>query len=184
MYADDPYDETPECVAESPNESPSDYAISGGFAHEHSDSLTTPNSTRGTAKRKFEEIADKCRSANAEKELGPPLGTAADGAPYNQLINGHEYLYQQDVEQRTRRLRAARGAPPDGQETGPEDRPRGRRHRASRSPARASRGAVTVYFGATPGTDAKVAGPTSSRCPVARPAAPAKSSKSGGPHRN
>ncbi len=95
VYADQPYDETSACVAQSPNEGPSDNAISGGLAHEHSESLTNPELTNGWINEKGDEVADICRSANPEKELGSPLGTAPDGAPYNQLINGHEYLYQQ-----------------------------------------------------------------------------------------
>ena len=94
VYTDSPYVDTPECVAESPNESPSDFAISGGLAHEHSQSLTDPEFS-AWYNEKEEEIADVCRSANPQKELGPPLGTAPDGAPYNQVINGDEYLYQQ-----------------------------------------------------------------------------------------
>ena len=94
VYTDSPYVETPECVAESPNESPSDDAISGGLAHEHSESVTDPE-IDAWFNEKTEEVADKCRSSNPLKEFGTPLGTAPDGAPYDQLINGDEYLYQQ-----------------------------------------------------------------------------------------
>ena len=52
IYADNPYDQTSACVAESPNESPSDHAISGGLAHEHSESVTDPETAGGSTKRK------------------------------------------------------------------------------------------------------------------------------------
>ena len=38
------------------------------------------------------EVADKCENSVSE---GTPLGYAADGSPYDQLINGHEYEIQQ-----------------------------------------------------------------------------------------
>ena len=37
------------------------------------------------------EVADKCENAS---QIGPRLGTAADGLPYNQVINGDEWLTQ------------------------------------------------------------------------------------------
>ena len=37
------------------------------------------------------EVADKCENG---PEQGTPLGYAADGSPFNQLINGHPYLIQ------------------------------------------------------------------------------------------
>ena len=162
LYVDDPYDDTPECVAESPNESPSDYAISGGVAHEHSDSLTDPefNAWYSEKKEVVEEIADKCRSANAEKELGPPLGTAADGVPYNQLINGHEYLYQQEWSNERAACEQRAALPPTLKKLAPKKGPAAGGTRVTIA-GTGFEGTVTVYFGATPGTDAKVAGPTS-----------------------
>ena len=37
------------------------------------------------------ETADKCENGPQE---GTPLGYAADGSPYNQVIDGHQYLIQ------------------------------------------------------------------------------------------
>jgi IPT/TIG domain len=162
LYVDDPYDDTPECVAESPNESPSDYAISGGLAHEHSDSVTDPelNAWYYEKKEKVEEIADKCRSANAEKELGPPLGTAPDGVPYNQLINGHEYLYQQEWSNERAACEQRTALPPTIKKLAPKKGPAAGGTRVTIA-GTGFVGTVTVYFGETAGTDVKVAGATS-----------------------
>jgi hypothetical protein len=60
-------------------------------AHEVEESVSDPYGTGWMDPLGF-EVGDKC-------EIGPqpgtPLGYAADGAPYNQLINGHEYLIQE-----------------------------------------------------------------------------------------
>lgn len=60
------------------------------IAHEVVESVTDPYGT-GWLDPDGYEIGDKC-------ELGPqqgaPLGYAPDGAPYDQVINGHRYLVQ------------------------------------------------------------------------------------------
>jgi hypothetical protein len=60
-------------------------------AHEVEEAVTDPYGT-GWMDPTGLETGDKC-------ELGPqpgtPLGYAPDGAPYNQLLNGHEYLLQE-----------------------------------------------------------------------------------------
>ncbi len=162
LYVDDPYDDTPECVAESPNESPSDYAISGGVAHEHSDTLTDPefNGWYSEKKEVIEEIADKCRSANAEKELGPPLGKAPDGVPYNQLINGHEYLYQQEWSNEIAACEQRTALPPTIKKLAPKKGPAAGGTRVTIAGS-GFVGTVTVDFGESPGTDVKVASGTS-----------------------
>ena len=38
------------------------------------------------------EVADKCETG---PQIGNPLGYAANGSPYDQLIGGHEYLIQE-----------------------------------------------------------------------------------------
>ena len=38
------------------------------------------------------EVADKCEFG---PQRGNPLGFAPDGSPFNQVVNGHEYLFQQ-----------------------------------------------------------------------------------------
>lgn len=96
LYADDPYSTGVEgCdTGKHPSESIAEGTLQGGLAHEHLEMVSDPtlrswfNSANG-------EISDICRTFELESELGPQLGTAPDGAPYNQLINGHQYLYQQ-----------------------------------------------------------------------------------------
>jgi hypothetical protein len=59
-------------------------------AHEAVESITDPDGTGWMDPNGF-ETADKC-------EIGPqqsaPLGYASDGSPYNQVIDGHQYLIQ------------------------------------------------------------------------------------------
>jgi hypothetical protein len=78
---------------EHPNNSPSDGAIQGGLSHEHNESITDPepNDAWADADGNGAEIGDKC-----EQHFGSSLGTAVDGAKYNQVINGHLYLYQEE----------------------------------------------------------------------------------------
>ena len=60
-----------------------------------------------------DENGDKCRTFDDASEFGTPLGKAPDGSRYNQLINGHEYWYQQEWsnEGSMCRQRMALGAP-------------------------------------------------------------------------
>ncbi|HTY96141.1 MAG TPA: IPT/TIG domain-containing protein [Solirubrobacteraceae bacterium] len=155
LYVDLPYDDTPECVAESPNESPSDYAISGGLAHEHSDTVTDPEFNAWISEKE-EEIADKCRSSNVLKEMGPALGTAPDGVPYNQLINGDEYLYQQEWSNEQGACEQRTALPPVVKKIAPKKGPAAGGTRVTVTGS-GFLGSVTVDFGATPGTDVKVA---------------------------
>jgi hypothetical protein len=80
-----------------PNGSTSDGVIQGGLSHEHNESLTDPEPNNAWTDwgGMTGEIGDKCRGGEAA-EFGPPLGTAANGASYNQLVNGHLYWYQQE----------------------------------------------------------------------------------------
>ena len=96
VYADDPYVGGLGCDTgeEDPNGNPSDATIGGGLAHEHSEAVTDPELNAWYDSR-HEEVADKCRTLKQSSEFGEPLGKAADGANYNQLINGDEYWYQQ-----------------------------------------------------------------------------------------
>jgi len=154
IWADNPYIDSPLCVAESPNESPSDYAISGGLAHEHSESVTDPEIT-GWYNEKEEEVADKCQSPNPEKELGARLGTAPDGAPYNQLINGDEYLYQQMWSNERAACVQRAALPPSVKKVTPRKGPStGGTHVTVTGSG--FLGTVTVYFGASQATEVKV----------------------------
>jgi hypothetical protein len=91
----------------------SDGALSGSLVHEYAELLTDPyllnwQNQNGTG---AEEVADICgdgrwasgNEAFAEQmKFGTPLGTASNGALYNQVVNGHQYYYQPDMEQRDR----------------------------------------------------------------------------------
>jgi hypothetical protein len=97
VYANDPYvGGISGCDSgEHPNDNKSDSALLGGLSHEHNESTTDPelNAWYGP---EGEENGDKCRTFEEASEYGAPLGTAPDGARYNQLINGDEYWYQQE----------------------------------------------------------------------------------------
>jgi hypothetical protein len=97
---------------EHPNGAPSDGALEGGLSHEHNESITDPelNAWYGP---EGNENGDKCRTFQAASEFGTPLGTAPDGARYNQLVNGREYWYQQEWsnEESACRQRMAVGTP-------------------------------------------------------------------------
>jgi hypothetical protein len=59
-------------------------------AHETEEAITDPAGTGWMDPNGF-EVADKCETG---PEQGTPLGYAPDGSPYNQVIDGHEYLLQ------------------------------------------------------------------------------------------
>jgi hypothetical protein len=61
-------------------------------AHETVEAMTDPIGTAWMDPNGF-EVADKCESG---PETGPPLGFAANGSPFNQVINGHQYLLQME----------------------------------------------------------------------------------------
>jgi hypothetical protein len=60
-------------------------------AHEVAEAITDPEGTGWMDPNGF-EIGDKCETG---PQQGPALGYAADGSPYNQLLNGHPYLIQE-----------------------------------------------------------------------------------------
>jgi hypothetical protein len=59
-------------------------------AHEAIEAMTDPDGTGWMDPNGF-ETADKCEVG---PQQGTPLGYAPDGSPYNQVINGHQYLIQ------------------------------------------------------------------------------------------
>jgi IPT/TIG domain len=97
VYADDPYVAGLGCDPgeEHPNNNVSDATVAGGLAHEHSESLTDPE-LNAWFDSSGNEVADKCRTFKRATEFGEPLGTAADGSNYNQVIDGSLYWYQQE----------------------------------------------------------------------------------------
>jgi hypothetical protein len=73
-----------------PEGNPEAEATVDTVAHEAVEALTDPDGTGWMDPNGF-EAADKCETGPQE---GTPLGSAPDGSPYNQVINGHEYLIQ------------------------------------------------------------------------------------------
>lgn len=59
-------------------------------AHELVEGMTDPLGTAWMDPNGF-EVGDKCENG---PQSGTPLGYAADGSPYNQVIDGHQYLIQ------------------------------------------------------------------------------------------
>ena len=95
VYANDPYVAGLSCdPGQHPNGNASDATIAGGLAHEHSESVTDPL-LNAWYDSKGDEVADKCRSNSPKAEFGEYLGQTAEGVNYNQIIDGHDYLYQQ-----------------------------------------------------------------------------------------
>jgi hypothetical protein len=58
-------------------------------AHEVAEAMTDPEGT-GWLDPNGAEVGDKCESP----QFGNPLGFASNGSPFNQVINGHQYLFQ------------------------------------------------------------------------------------------
>jgi hypothetical protein len=95
IYANDPY-VTGNAGCDDgnhPNGSTSDGVLEGGLSHEHNESITDPepNNAWTDFGGSGGEIGDKC-----SESLGSPLGTAPNGASYNQVINEHLYWYQEE----------------------------------------------------------------------------------------
>ncbi|MBV9513244.1 MAG: hypothetical protein JO280_04235, partial [Mycobacteriaceae bacterium] len=97
FYANMPFDaDNPRCQdGNYPNGLISDGEINGGLSHEHMESVTDPIPndawTNGAGALQGSEVGDQCNRVR-----GTPLGTAPNGSPYNQVINGHFYWYQQE----------------------------------------------------------------------------------------
>ena len=95
FYANMPFDaNNPRCQdGNYPNGLISDGEINGGLSHEHMESVTDPIPndawTNGEGPNQGLEVGDECN-----RNRGTPLGTAPNGSPYNQVINGHFYWYQ------------------------------------------------------------------------------------------
>ncbi len=82
-------------VAIAPGADPEGYpdaeATIDAAAHETIEAMTDPEGVGYMDPNGF-EVADKCEFG---PQRGTPLGFAPDGSPYNQVINGHEYLIQE-----------------------------------------------------------------------------------------
>jgi len=79
---------------QSPNGDDADSTINVA-SHEHNETITDLLGNAWYDKRGYEN-GDKCAW-----NFGTPLGTAPNGAKYNQLINGHQYYLQQEWSNRS-----------------------------------------------------------------------------------
>ena len=96
IYADDPYvPGNPGCDDGNHPNGFWDGELSGGLSHEQNESVTDPIPndawTNGAGTNQGFEVGDQCDGQN-----GTPLGTAPNGATFNQVINGHDYWYQEE----------------------------------------------------------------------------------------
>ena len=96
FYANDPFDaDNPRCQDGNNPNGISDGEINGGLSHEHVESITDPIRndawTDGSGANQGLEVGDQCNRVR-----GNPLGTAPNGAKYNQVIKGHFYWYQEE----------------------------------------------------------------------------------------
>lgn len=74
-----------------PNGNPDAEATVDTAAHETVEAMTDPEGVGWMDPNGF-EVGDKCETG---PQVGTPLGYAADGSPYNQVIDGHDYLLQE-----------------------------------------------------------------------------------------
>jgi hypothetical protein len=74
-----------------PEGNPDAEATIDTVAHETVEAITDPEGTGWEDPNGF-EVGDKCEVG---PQIGNPLGYAANGAPYDQLIGGHQYLIQE-----------------------------------------------------------------------------------------
>ena len=115
LYSDDPFDATnPLCQDGNNPNGIADGQINGGLSHEQNESVTDPMPndawTNGAGASQGEEVGDQC-----VRQFGTPLGTAPNGAKYNQVINGHFYWFQEEWSNQThsclQRLTPAKARP-------------------------------------------------------------------------
>ncbi len=87
----DPIIEAPVPPGADPQGYPDAETAIDAAGHEANEAITDPEGD-GWMDPNGNEVADKCE---AGPQRGTPLGFAPDGSPYNQVINGHEYLLQE-----------------------------------------------------------------------------------------
>ena len=101
----------------------SDGALSGSLVHEYAEMLTDPylSNWQNQNGSGAEEVADICadgawasgnKAFSEQMKFGTPLGTAPNGALYNQVVNGHQYYYQQMWSNETGECEQRRGLAP------------------------------------------------------------------------
>jgi hypothetical protein len=87
----DPIIEAPVGPGADPEGYPDAEVAIDAASHETNEAVTDPEGD-GWMDPNGNEVADKCETG---PQTGTPLGFASDGSPYNQVINGHEYLLQE-----------------------------------------------------------------------------------------
>ena len=88
----DPIIEVPIPPGADPQGFPDAEVTLGTAAHETIEAMTDPEGAGWMDPNGF-EVGDKC---DVGPQVGTPLGFASDGSPYNQVINGHQYLIQNE----------------------------------------------------------------------------------------
>jgi hypothetical protein len=92
-YTGDPIVQTK--AANNPGNDPEGYPDAelaiDGVAHEVNEAMTDPEGVGYMDPNGF-ETGDKCEFG---PQFGTPLGFAPDGSPFNQVVNGHQYLIQE-----------------------------------------------------------------------------------------
>ena len=111
-----------ECASTQHPNGISDGALSGGIVHEFAEMITDPLGTGWINQETGgEEVADICNSeywagynkTNHEKmHYGTPLGTAPNGALYNQVVGGRDYYLTQLWSNEAGGCRQRMGLPP------------------------------------------------------------------------
>ena len=87
----DPIIEVPVAPGSDPEGYPDAEAALDVAGHETAEAITDPEGAGWMDPNGF-EVGDKC---DVGPQLGTPLGFAADGSPYNQVIDGHPYQLQE-----------------------------------------------------------------------------------------
>ncbi len=148
IYSVDPYDVGTRCEdGNHPNGRSSDGELAGGVSHEHNESITDPTVSSWldyvNGLDTGYEVGDKCQWGPIS---GSPLGTAPNGSPYNQVINGHPYWYQEEWSNRDQQC-MQRLSPRDGRNTAQfESQPQGGSAMTfDASQSTAPRGGVAYY---------------------------------------
>jgi hypothetical protein len=151
----------------------SDGALDGGLVHEFAEMITDPEDGLGWLNHNpgEEEVGDICQSffwaggntAFHEKMMyGTPLGTAPDGALYNQVVDGHDYYYQQEWSNEAEGCRQRRALPPTVTKLAPAKGKVAGGSKVKITGLNFQNPTVTsVKFGAVPATSFTVTSPTS-----------------------
>jgi hypothetical protein len=124
VFAVVPYHSGSGCTSGQAPNGISEVALDGGMVHEFAEMITDPYVELSWANEdpvERQEVADICHDGfwafgneafQKKMEYGTPLGTAPNGALYNQVVDGRDYYYQQFYSDETESCRQRRGLPP------------------------------------------------------------------------